>query len=325
MRPNETPEPEETKVETPRLEIEVYGKSVEHKKVPRDKRAPKNLDRVFVDQKDGVIAVFDGISADADSDIASQAGVDVLSNQNNRAILQQTKKQDVEDAMRTIFAMIIDQIHSQARALNVSRLIGTTGVIAKQWDMPSGIINCVTIGYIGDSRAYIKRRNGDFRCLTIDQTVLNQTILDVVPDAAERMFEFQKKIDEAQTPVQLRIFLNSIGFAHDEISCLFRDGSANVLTGYMSNDNRLLTADSVESTALLTIEVFPGDKLYLVSDGVNKPLFYSELEKLVSSDMPLAEECDSIVSQARHFGVIRRLRCLPDDISITAMSFHSSH
>ena len=143
---------------------------------------PSNEDCVLADANAGLLIVADGMGGHAAGEIASAMAVKSIS-----AFLGAALVPGLPEAaeIRELLARAIDsasaEIHSLVARDPALRGMGTTLVVAVCQP------ECVTLGHVGDSRAYLIRE-GRIRRLTQDHSVVEQMVNagQITPEEARR-------------------------------------------------------------------------------------------------------------------------------------------
>lgn len=300
------------------LQAETYAVSV-----PRE-GADKNLDRAVALQGDGLIAVFDGISSSALSERASQIACDEVRGQDMRVILQTADTiEELRCGIRDLFQMIglkiaLDYVR-QRNAGATERFMGTTAVIGKSFEDPAGEHRGFLFRHIGDSRLY-QRRGKSLRCLTVDHTPLTHRLLKL-PNSGEKLFEWQKIIDNIRTEKGLRQFLESIGMRGMQ-----RMKSKRLIAmqrGLMDALQNVLPENfaQIEAGTGGGVKVEPEDELFALTDGVHGNMTFDELERIAVQNAPLKVKAQRMIRRAQRNSHRKETRFHPDDMSLAGIKF----
>ncbi|NLZ27518.1 MAG: serine/threonine-protein phosphatase, partial [Firmicutes bacterium] len=138
------------------------------------KERQSNEDNYYLkiyDDETAVLAVADGMGGHAAGEVASFIAVDVLSHFALAEGAPENFKQDTPGNIRDLINRINDEIYNQARNDPGKEGMGTTFTM--------GFISgkCLTIGHVGDSRAYHLSGKA-MRRMTEDHTVVEAMIKD---------------------------------------------------------------------------------------------------------------------------------------------------
>lgn len=197
------------------------------------------------------------------------------------------------------------QIRVKAHEFDLSTT-ATTLSLAKLVEIPDGhggLLQRVFFFNIGDSRMYLKKRGEDLRLLTKDDNRISAVV-----DAGRLTQEQAQMIDQAEDPDRLSADLKKyLPLKH-------------VLT-------KAVGAGGVtDDLAVLYVDVEPGDRWMILSDGVSDQFAHGQLQQFLddkSNDSTAEADIQSGAMQMALLG--RHPRAKADDISAIVHTFERVH
>lgn len=277
-----------------------------------------NLDRAFASNEDGLIAVFDGMSGNKHSDIASTAAFDILQATEYRAKLNapiEEVRRRVQIVLEIIGYQIGLEVAKKKFEYSTEELDGvaTTAVIAKYIaqteDAASGVF---IVGHIGDSRLY-RLRDDQLRYATCDHTDLSTKLIQHSKNFSEFLAR-QRLFDNAETLEAMGDCLRCFGIKNkeerDEIIAS-RHIIGRILSPCISND--FVCADVGETKTQV------GDEYYATTDGVHGNMTFDELRDIVRQPISLEQKGRQLIKRAKCNSQKKGTRFGPDDMSFAGL------
>jgi protein phosphatase len=238
-------------------------------------RSHRDEDRLLVDPSAALYGVFDGAGGHGDGAAAASAAAEAV-NRRVRAGLPGCR--DLEDIQRLLDLALTDADAAVA-ALDAGREnsstspSATTATVALVCRRPAdGSRLVAVIANLGDSRAQLIH-SGRLQTVTLDHSYLSE------PDPMLAKAR-QDRLDAAQQLTDLDDPMDRAAFAHRHLL-------ANALTGAGLQDVRHYLVD-----------LLPGDRLVLDSDGVHDNLTTEELEAVLSGAGSAHEAAERVVADA---------------------------
>lgn len=236
--------------------------------VPHEGHTHYNDDTILLDRRRGLAAVFDGVGS-GPGQVASRLAARVI-----QRILKRTHPQpdllvastdlDLEALLVRMFEEAHEQIvfEGQRRtkdALGFMRYPATTAALTLFCQLEDDHGYRMLYAHVGDSRIYLWRAGESFRRLTDDDGFLSLRVLDglITPEDALR-------IDQA----------------------VFEDELNDVERSYFNNRNGITQALGHEkslTTHIGQIDILPGDRILICSDGIHDNLTDSTLAQLLET------------------------------------------
>lgn len=270
------------------VKMQVYSIANEH-------HPERNEDNKFIDTLAGSAGVFDGVGGHFGSEIAS-------------AVAAKSVQESLQDAPQTLSVKdgqnLVESALRKARADIVAeatdgRQISTTATIAKVLKNEQGN-PYVAIASIADSRAYLLRNN-KLSMLTLDES-LAIAMAGTEKEKIARQEKFANVTDISQ--------LNK-----EEYSAYRRRNQILSLLGSGKNDE-------LEEVQTTFVDIEPGDKILLTSDGVHDNLTTSEIQAIMTSSA--GHKASELASAAQQRSREDHLRAKPDDMTAAILSFENN-
>ena len=249
----------------------------------------RNEDAVLSKPEGGLYGVFDGLGGHIDGDKASQSARDnILKNMEN--IPPNVSVDVIENQMRNALLLANKNIADRNEGKVGEERMGTTASVVKIWEGKNGEKKAI-IGNVGDSRVYIQQANGKLEQITLDD---NQS------------YAIAKNEKEARTlQEKFNNITNKNELNENEI-------------GLYKNRNIILQSlgDDKIKPHIFTIDLKPGDKIIVSSDGIHDNLTDIEMENILKMSYGAKNASENLTRKAQgrsrdkeHF------RKKPDDMS----------
>ena len=278
--------PAETRTKRMRGGLRVYWSTV-----PSEDHPDSNEDAVLVDGPLDLVAVFDGVGGYEGGEVASRVAAQaVLSSWQSKAAsardlagLRALMRESVLEADRQVRESVDHQPELTGMA--------TTAIVAKFWETPDHR-RMLVHGHVGDSRLYVFRGRGTLERITIDDGILSTHVSVGLISEEEALTidqaENWQDLDERQKRYfyQRGLITQAIGGR----------GDPEVHVGQ--------------------VEVYPGDRVLVCSDGIHDNLTEAEIAQLLQKGA--RNDGDSLVRAARkrsQRGLQATMRSKPDDMS----------
>lgn len=239
----------------------------------------KNADCFLQSPDKLTFGIFDGFGGQGeknklDSQIARDAVRMVLEQEKENPTLEDTQKLIVQ-ALKWADRKLADE----RRGRILSEPLGASATLVKIWEGPFKGERKAVIGSLGDTRAYILRRDGLLKMITLDDN----------PDFLKRKEEFG---EEQAMALQ------------ETISNLPQDFTSD--KGYWEHfDNRTKLARYLgqgknENPNVYTVGLQEGDRIILTTKGVHQNLNFSDMEMVLSGtgNQESAEQLVAVASSA---------------------------
>lgn len=275
-------------------------------KTETDPRHPDvNQDESFFDEKNLRAGIFDGAGGHYRGDLASkeakEAVMATLKELTADASFEDVQKK-IQDAMEAANQRV-RQIETPAG----ERPSLTTGTIYQVWQGPNGERK-LAYASVGDSRLWVRRQNGEITYLTHDDNMLKGRLRGGVI-SREEYDAIQAHIDDADTK--------------EKADALGDNWNQSRVTAMLGQEDAYCEPG--------TIDLAPGDTVFLTSDGVHDNLTRTEIEAIARSTTDPTELSDLLVSRAKEVadtyglqdqsGAKLHFRAKQDDITALAAQF----
>jgi PPM family protein phosphatase len=193
----------------------------------------------------------------------------------------------------------VGQAHSKIKVLGANpefRGAATTLSLTKLIELPDANGKTVQRMFylnIGDSRIYISRNKNPIERITNDDSLLHQRVLrdEVTPEEAEQV----DQVEDPQTlPPELRELARSRNVITKAVG--YRDPSEGLEVSY--------------------VDVQPGNRIVIVSDGISDQLLNTEMDQLLRADQSDAQHEQALEQAAMRMSLEgKKPRAKGDDIS----------
>lgn len=282
-----------------------------HSSVPHEGHPYYNDDTVLLDRRRGLAAVFDGVGS-GPGQLASRTAARVIRRFWKRAhvqpeLLALPTDLDLADLLKEMF----EEAHKQIMLEGMRRIKGlpgimrypaTTAALTLFSRLDDGLGYRMSYAHVGDSRIYLWRPGEAFRRLTDDDGFLALRVLDGSVSAEDAL-----RIDQAEEDKELN----------------------DVERGYFDNRNGITQAlghDKPLETHLGQIDILPGDRVLICSDGIHDNL----TDKILAQTLEIASRtgvAKKIVQQAidqSHQISLSQIRAKSDDMSAIVITCNAS-
>ncbi len=270
----------------------------------------RNEDSILVDERTGLVAVFDGVGGSAAGEIASQTAAraalqvwrDILSkHQEGRkryGILEQCDLPELCNILEQLIRDADERVRTDgARRAGTDDLATTVAMAAfcRQSDTRS---YSMVHAHVGDSRIYLLRDQEPLKRLTNDDGLLAKLVENQIINDQDAL-----RIDQAMRTDQL----SDTEFSYFRL----RGGITQALGG------PLPPTIHIEQT-----RVYPGDRILLCTDGIHDNLIDEEIEQIMRSS-PRTTTARILVErslQRSHQERSETIRAKPDDMSAITLA-----
>lgn len=268
----------------PELKRGVKLIDIQAKTEASDRHPGRNEDAMLCLPEQGVFGVFDGMGGHTAGEKASKLARDCA----RGSFITMPNNLSLEQVQGSLLKILQDAdtlIRQEAQGNGM----GTTGAIGKIWQGPGGERK-VVIAHVGDSRVYLLRQ-GRLEQITLDQSGIAEE------NGEQQAREIQKKLSNVVDP---------------------RQGLNPREQYYFRTRNQIAGAIGLEGSvpALQTVDLLPGDRLMVCSDGVSDNLTDTEIQRILANHpdngqavVKLAEEAKLRSRDENH------LRAKSDDIT----------
>ncbi len=275
-----------------------------------ERHPTRNEDSILVDELTGLVAVFDGVGGSAAAEIASQTGVRaaleswrsvLMQDRQRRKIYTRLQKCEQFDLCKILEELILEA-DEQVRTDGAQRAgtddLATTVALAAFCQPTESRNYTMVYAHVGDSRIYLLRRQETLRRLTSDDGLLTKLIENQILNEAHAL-----RIDQAMRANQL----TDIDYRYFRL----RGGITQALGGPLP--------PTVHTD---TVNVEPGDRILLCTDGIHDNLTDEEIEQIMRST-PRSIVGHALVEQARirsREDYSQTIRAKPDDMSAVVVT-----
>lgn len=284
--PNAPSAPAETRTKRTHSGLRLFWSTI-----PSQDHPDSNEDAVLIDTVLDIVAVFDGVGGYEGGEVASRIAA--------HAVLaiwrRQSETANDLPALRTVMREALLDADRQVRAA-VERQpdltgMATTAIVTKIWETPDHR-HLLIHGHVGDSRLYILRARGSLDRVTIDDGILSTHVALGLMSEEEALMIDQAENWNDLDDRQKRYFYQR-GLITQAIG---GRGEPDVHVG--------------------EVEVYPGDRVLVCSDGIHDNLTEAEITQLLRK--PGRNDGDTLVRAARRRaqrGLQATMRSKPDDMS----------
>jgi serine/threonine protein phosphatase PrpC len=289
------------------------SRSIAHQGHPQ-----RNEDTTMLDRRRGLAAVFDGVGGANAGEVASQLGARTI-----RRAWKRIMQHHLLDTT-SVLPLLSDDIDVQAllqqaiqeahevisnegdRRLKLAAIQAgkdtypeTTAVVTALSQHPTRKYYRMTYAHVGDSRIYLLRSGGRLQRLTLDDGYFMLKIQDQTLTMEDAL-----RIDQAIHPAHLSEIERDIFSKRNGITqCL----------GHFTPSNSSLTIHTAQ------VDIFPGDRILLCSDGIHDNLTDDEIETLIRN-----KACTTVAHHLVQHALRRSrelcLRAKHDDMSAVVIS-----
>ncbi len=238
-------------------------------------RSHRDEDRLLVDPSAALYGIFDGAGGHGDGAAAASAAAEAV---NRRVRAELPACRDLESIQHLLDRALADADAAVAaldagRADSATSPSATTATVALICRRPAdGSRLVAVIANLGDSRVQLMH-GGRLQTVTLDHSYLSE------PDQMAAKAR-QDRLDGARQLTDLEDPMDRAAFAHRHLL-------ANAITGSGLQDVRHYLVD-----------LMPGDRLVLDSDGIHDNLTAAELEAALADTSSAPEAAEAVVSEA---------------------------
>ncbi len=266
--------------------------------IPSEIHPESNEDRTFVLPNNKGFGVFDGVGGGFGGKIASTLAAETISTgfqkllNNPQLTLNQTAKN-----IQNILFQANTELIAKRKSMNVREGIETTACIMYIWEGPGGDRKGI-IGNIGDSRAYLVDKNREIIDVTLDDRISKpgKPISKIKESKRRELYAQQKRLSEIQD-------LSDVS-PQDQELFHYRHFISQAL-----GQRKIIPS-------LYFADLFPEDRIMMVSDGVSDNLTDSEMISALFSSTNSLEVARTLVNNALiRSRDINHIRHKPDDMS----------
>jgi PPM family protein phosphatase len=266
-------------------------------------RSHRDEDRLLVDPSAGLYGVFDGAGGHGDGAAAASLAAEAV---NRRVRTGLPGCRDLDD-VGTLLDLALADADAALATLDAGRPnastspSATTATVAVLCRRPAdGSRLVAVIANLGDSRVQLLH-GGHLETVTLDHSYLSE------PDPLAAKAR-QDRLDAAQQLTDLTDPMDRAAFAHRHLL-------ANALTG-----------GGLEDVRHYLVELTPGDRLVLDSDGIHDNLTTAELEAVLNAAGTAPEAAEQAVAQAwsrseDDTGELGRAK--PDDMTVLVLDIRA--
>jgi serine/threonine protein phosphatase PrpC len=284
--PNAPSAPAETRTKRTRSGLRLFWSTI-----PSQDHPDSNEDAVLIDTVLDIVAVFDGVGGYEGGEVASRIAAHTVlavwrrqsETANDLPALRAVMREALLDADRQVRAAVERQPDLTGMA--------TTAIVTKIWETPDHR-RLLIHGHVGDSRLYILRARGSLDRVTIDDGILSTHVALGLMSEEEALMIDQAENWNDLDDRQKRYFYQR-GLITQAIG---GRGEPDVHVG--------------------EVEVYPGDRVLVCSDGIHDNLTEAEITQLLRK--PGRNDGDTLVRAARRRaqrGLQATMRSKPDDMS----------
>ncbi|HYC79791.1 MAG TPA: PP2C family protein-serine/threonine phosphatase [Candidatus Binatia bacterium] len=259
--------------------------------VASEKHPERNEDRAFGLPEHGVFGVFDGMGGYSGGERAAGLASEIIKREMKEWFIEPDSERSspyhVGHAMYDAMILADRKIREESNSNSEVADMGTTGSLVTIIETEkNGAMKAVIVN-IGDSRVYILRKY-----------ILKQVTLDDSP--------IYKDVEDAR----------SLQAKFSEV----RDPQKELLPAEQSLWNRrnqisqALGAGHLDS-GIIAIDVLPGDKILLCSDGISDNLTDSQIQRQLTQNKHNQEAARDLVKAALEASRSRLPRSKPDDMT----------
>ncbi len=241
----------EATVETPRPQIEIQTSTLANEKHP-----DRNEDAMFQLPEKRAYGVFDGMGGHAAGNIAANLARDVAERRFQNLPDGLTFEQAQEEVKQTL-SDANNEVYKQSQIDKNN--MGTTGSLMYIWKGPNGELKLIA-GNVGDSRLYLLR-NGNLEQITLDDNIVRTSSAN---EQAARILQM-KMSDVTDPETQL-------------------DAREQVLFNFRNQISQYLGEKPTVEPRIHTLDLLPGDRLLVCSDGIPDNLRDKEIYDILSQN-----------------------------------------
>ncbi|OGC38410.1 hypothetical protein A2155_02445 [candidate division WWE3 bacterium RBG_16_52_45] len=260
--------------------------------VSSEKHPERNEDVVLSDREHGVFGVFDGVSSPAGGETAARLASAVVG--------EGLKGEPTPSSVETALLQANKAVFEKAQEDPGLKGMGTTASVVKVWQTPEGERKAY-LGNVGDSRIYLYRGR-ELRPLMLDDNLF----LALANKSPEETFKLQAALDRISSEADAR----RLGFT--DRKHYYRQTS--VITQALGSERGQIKPHT------LTIDLQPGDRLLLTSDGIHDNLTTAEMLGILSASPSAEALLRAAQARSRQEEHIRHKK---DDMSVVLIEIPS--
>jgi PPM family protein phosphatase len=275
-----------------------------------ERHPTRNEDSFIMDERSGLTAVFDGVGGSAAGEIASQTAARSTRHAWKRILLQLQKGRKARGVLEdcgqadlcNVLEEIIGEADEQVRTEGAKRAgtsdLATTVAMAVFCRQGNSKGYTMVYAHVGDSRVYLLRDQGALKRLTSDDGLLAKLVENEIVNDADAL-----RIDQAMRANQL----SDTEYSYFRL----RGGITQALGGPLP--------PTIHTNQ---VDVFPGDRILLCTDGIHDNLTDEEIEEILrtstrtSAPRLLVERSISRSHEERD----TTIRAKPDDMSAIVLT-----
>lgn len=285
-----------------------YGvKSAGHtreKEPDEEEKGRINQDAYLNDRAHGLFAVFDSMGGHAAGDIASSMARNAmqgwgmeLSEKNADGTRKSAEK--IRDELIEQLQTLNTKIYESGIATNQHGM-GTTASIVRLWKGEQGERRAV-IGNVGDSRVYRYSAQGTLELITEDHSWVNGQLSTYDPSLLKDVNDALDAVDRPVDEMGLEQKLNG--------AVLLGFSNRNIITQHLG------MRKPIDVRAYI-VDLEPGDKMVITSDGVHDNLTREQIREIVSQrDVSADAMSKEMVVSANGVSESLSIRAKEDDIT----------
>ncbi len=270
-----------------------------------ERHPERNEDSLIVDERSGLVAVFDGVGGSAAGEIASQTAARAALNAWKQEIQRVQKRRKVptyfdssdDIDLPTILQQLIEDADKLVRTEGAQRAgtddLATTVALAAFSRDSSSRSYTMTFAHVGDSRIYLLRKNEALKRLTNDDGLLARLVDNQIISDEDAL-----RIDQAMQASDL----SDIEFSYFRL----RGGITQALGSPLA-----------PTIHINQVAIYPGDRILLCTDGIHDNLIDTEIEDILRRSVR-SSAARLLVERALERSHEERettIRAKPDDIT----------
>jgi serine/threonine protein phosphatase PrpC len=281
------------------------------KSIPCERHPERNEDRVIADEQRGIAAVFDGVGGSAAGEIASRTAAQstitgwkaamrqLQKRRQKLSLLAECEQADLCGTLEQLVTKADEQVRTAGAQIAGTDDLATTVAMAafcRNADLKS---YSMVYAHVGDSRIYLLREGQPIQRLTSDDGLLAKLVENQIVNESDAL-----RIDQAMRSSQL----TDTEYNYFRL----RGGITQALGGPLP-----------PSIHVNKIDVFPGDRILLCTDGIHDNLTDEEIEFILRS-YPRTVLARTLIEHSvlrSHEERPKTIRAKPDDMSAVVLSY----
>ncbi|MBE3560520.1 MAG: serine/threonine-protein phosphatase [Ktedonobacteraceae bacterium] len=276
-----------------------------------ERHPERNEDSILIDQATGLVAVFDGVGGSAAGEIASQtaaratcAGWRRILRRYQQGRRTLTMLEDSPDLnLSVVLQDLILESDELVRTEGATRAgtddLATTVALAAFCREPETDSYVMVYAHVGDSRIYLLREQEQIRRLTSDDGLLAKLVENQIVHELDAL-----RIDQAMQAHEL----SDIEFNYFRL----RGGITQALGGPLP-----------PTIHINRIDIKPGDRILLCTDGIHDNLIDQEIEQVIRNTPRTANArilVEHAIARSRQDRSVT-IRAKPDDMSAVVVTY----